>query len=94
MTTPSSADKLALLRAVSRSFYVSIRLLPRPLREPVAAAYLLARATDTIADTAQLARSSAPVTNDHAEARPKTRSYRAAGADTSSVFSAWAISKI
>ena len=55
MTTPSSADKLALLRAVSRSFYVSIRLLPRPLREPVAAAYLLARATDTIADTAQLA---------------------------------------
>ena len=55
MTTPSSADKLALLRGVSRSFYVSIRLLPRPLREPVAAAYLLARATDTIADTAQLA---------------------------------------
>jgi farnesyl-diphosphate farnesyltransferase len=40
---------------VSRSFYVSIRLLPRPLREPVAAAYLLARATDTIADTTQLA---------------------------------------
>ncbi len=55
MTTLSSADKLALLRGVSRSFYVSIRLLPRPLREPVAAAYLLARATDTVADTTQLA---------------------------------------
>jgi farnesyl-diphosphate farnesyltransferase len=57
MTTPSTADKLALLRGVSRSFYVSIRLLPGPLQEPVAAAYLLARATDTIADTAQLAAS-------------------------------------
>lgn len=57
MTTLSTADKLALLRGVSRSFYVSIRLLPGPLREPVAAAYLLARATDTIADTAQLAAS-------------------------------------
>ena len=55
MTTLSPADKMALLRGVSRSFYVSIRLLPAPLREPVAAAYLLARATDTIADTAQLA---------------------------------------
>jgi len=53
-TPPSASDKLALLRGVSRSFYVSIRLLPGPLREPVAAAYLLARATDTIADTTQL----------------------------------------
>lgn len=58
MTATTPADKparqLALLRGVSRSFYVSIRLLPGPLREPIAAAYLLARATDTIADTAQL----------------------------------------
>lgn len=44
----------ALLRAVSRSFYLSIRLLPAPLRRPIAAAYLLARATDTVADTAAL----------------------------------------
>ena len=29
--------------------------LPRPLREPVSLAYLLARATDTIADTAEIA---------------------------------------
>ncbi|MEO7390593.1 MAG: squalene/phytoene synthase family protein [Ramlibacter sp.] len=43
-----------LLRGVSRSFYLSIRLLPRSLREPVSVAYLLARATDTIADTATL----------------------------------------
>jgi farnesyl-diphosphate farnesyltransferase len=41
----------SILRDVSRSFYVSIRLLPRRLREPVKLAYLFARATDTIADT-------------------------------------------
>jgi farnesyl-diphosphate farnesyltransferase len=41
----------SLLREVSRSFYLSIRLLPPGLREPVGLAYLLARATDTIADT-------------------------------------------
>ena len=39
-----------LLKNVARSFYLSIRLLPSSLREPVALAYLLARASDTIAD--------------------------------------------
>jgi farnesyl-diphosphate farnesyltransferase len=43
-----------ILRTVSRSFYISIRFLPRRLREPVGLAYLLARATDTVADTAQI----------------------------------------
>lgn len=42
----------AILKSVSRSFYLTIRFLPRPLREPIGLAYLLARATDTIADTA------------------------------------------
>ncbi len=42
-----------LLRSVSRSFYLSIRLLPLKLRDPIGLAYLLARATDTIADTAE-----------------------------------------
>jgi farnesyl-diphosphate farnesyltransferase len=41
-----------LLASVSRSFYLSIRLLPRKLRTPVGLAYLLARASDTIADSA------------------------------------------
>lgn len=50
-SAPFTPDKLALLRGVSRSFYLSIRLLPQALREPVAVAYLLARATDTLADT-------------------------------------------
>ena len=44
----------AILKSVSRSFYLSIKFLPRPLREPVSLAYLLARATDTIADTAAI----------------------------------------
>lgn len=52
-----SGDKTdaAILRSVSRSFYLSIRILPPRLREPVALAYLLARSTDTVADTAQIA---------------------------------------
>lgn len=41
---------LALLKAVSRSFYLSIRFLPKPMRGGVAVGYLLARATDTVAD--------------------------------------------
>jgi farnesyl-diphosphate farnesyltransferase len=40
-----------VLRSVSRSFYLSLRILPKPLRDPLSLAYLLARATDTIADT-------------------------------------------
>lgn len=45
-----SASHLALLKSVSRSFYLSIRFLPREMREPVALGYLLARLTDTLAD--------------------------------------------
>jgi farnesyl-diphosphate farnesyltransferase len=47
----------ALLRSVSRSFYLSVRFLPAQLREPIALAYLLARTTDTVADAAQISRS-------------------------------------
>jgi farnesyl-diphosphate farnesyltransferase len=39
-----------ILRRTARSFHLTIRLLPRAVREEVALAYLLARATDTIAD--------------------------------------------
>jgi len=46
-----------LLRRTSRSFYLTIRLLPRAVRGEVALAYLLARATDTIADTSAAAES-------------------------------------
>jgi farnesyl-diphosphate farnesyltransferase len=40
-----------LLRDVSRSFYLTLRVLPRRVRSQIGIAYLLARATDTIADT-------------------------------------------
>ena len=40
-----------VLRRTSRTFYLSLAILPRPLREPVGLAYLLARATDSVADT-------------------------------------------
>ena len=47
-----SLELLPLLKRVSRAFYLSIRVLPEPVRRPVGLAYLLARAADTIADTA------------------------------------------
>ena len=40
-----------LLKEVSRSFYLTLRLLPGAIRPQISLAYLLARATDTIADT-------------------------------------------
>jgi farnesyl-diphosphate farnesyltransferase len=40
-----------LLKGVSRSFYLTLRVLPARMRTPVGLAYLLARAADTIADT-------------------------------------------
>ena len=43
-----------ILKSVSRSFYLTIRVLPHDMRQPVAVAYLLARAADTIADTRAL----------------------------------------
>jgi len=42
-----------LLKAVSRSFYLSLRFLPEGLREPLGLAYLLARTSDTIADASE-----------------------------------------
>jgi farnesyl-diphosphate farnesyltransferase len=48
---PVSTLRGSILASVSRSFYLSIRLLPKKLRDPVSLGYLLARASDTIADT-------------------------------------------
>jgi farnesyl-diphosphate farnesyltransferase len=48
-----SASQLnySLLRSVSRSFYLTLRVLPAAVRPQIGLAYLLARTTDTIADT-------------------------------------------
>jgi farnesyl-diphosphate farnesyltransferase len=52
MQNPDRAVLLGpLLKGVSRSFYLTLRVLPAGMRDPVALAYLLARAADTIADT-------------------------------------------
>jgi farnesyl-diphosphate farnesyltransferase len=40
-----------LLRETSRSFYLTLRVLPAAVRPQIGLAYLLARTTDTIADT-------------------------------------------
>ena len=40
-----------LLRDVSRSFYKTLAILPGSIRPQISLAYLLARTTDTIADT-------------------------------------------
>ena len=47
----ASRDLDRLLRSVSRSFYLTLRVAPRPLRRQLAVAYLFCRAADTIADT-------------------------------------------
>jgi farnesyl-diphosphate farnesyltransferase len=44
----------SVLKGVSRSFYLSLRLLPAPMRGAASLAYLLARASDTIADTERI----------------------------------------
>ena len=52
--TPGSLRALRidwpLLKRVSRSFYLTLRLLPGQIRESIALAYLLARLSDTLAD--------------------------------------------
>ena len=41
-----------VLKGVSRSFYLTLRLLPQPMRRAASLGYLLARTSDTLADTA------------------------------------------
>jgi farnesyl-diphosphate farnesyltransferase len=52
MRNPARALLLGpLLKGVSRSFYLTLSVLPAGMRDPIGLAYLLARAADTIADT-------------------------------------------
>lgn len=50
MTTPRWLLR-DLLRQVSRSFYLTLKVLPSDVRDQIGLAYLFARAADTIADT-------------------------------------------
>lgn len=46
-------DLNEILKSVSRSFYLSLRFLPKGFREPTSVGYLLARLSDTIADAGE-----------------------------------------
>ena len=53
----SPSDRLLLgdvLKSVSRSFYLTLAILPQAVRAQIGLAYLFARAADTIADTGDL----------------------------------------
>lgn len=53
----SSSDRVLLgdvLKSVSRSFYLTLAILPQAVRGQIGLAYLFARAADTIADTGEL----------------------------------------
>jgi farnesyl-diphosphate farnesyltransferase len=58
-------EQRQVLSRVSRSFDLSIRLLPSALQAPVAIGYLLARATDTVADTSALPLAERKILLDH-----------------------------
>jgi len=53
----SASDRVLLgdvLKRVSRSFYLTLAILPQAVRSQIGLAYLFARAADTIADTGEL----------------------------------------
>ena len=52
-TLKTSPIDWPLLKRVSRSFYLTLRFLPSPVRESIALAYLVARLSDTLADGAE-----------------------------------------
>ena len=51
MSGSATMDDGEILQRTSRTFALSMQMLPRAMREPVEVAYLLARTADTIADT-------------------------------------------
>ena len=53
-STLSDPSSQLLLKRVSRSFYLSLRVLPARMRHPASLGYLIARAADTIADESSL----------------------------------------
>jgi farnesyl-diphosphate farnesyltransferase len=55
MSVALNKPLVELLEATSRSFYLTLRVLPASIRPQIGLAYLLARTTDTIADTAIVA---------------------------------------
>ncbi len=54
MTVSKDKNELQeILKSVSRSFYLSMVFLPKKMRSPISLAYMLARASDSVADSSQ-----------------------------------------
>ena len=51
ITAPSRSLLRDVLKQVSRSFYLTLIVVPRCVRDQIGLSYLFARAADTIADT-------------------------------------------
>src|SRR6185436_18294633 len=51
MSSAPNKSPMDLLKEVSRSFYLTLRVLPGSIRRQIGLTYLLARTSDTIADT-------------------------------------------
>jgi farnesyl-diphosphate farnesyltransferase len=80
-----------VLKAVSRSFYLTLRILPGNVRPQIGLAYLLARTTDTIADTELI-----PVSNRLAALEELRRRIEGAAANeskTKEIFSELAVAQ-
>jgi farnesyl-diphosphate farnesyltransferase len=75
----------ALLKGVSRSFYLTLRILPGPVRESIALAYLVARLSDTLADGA-----STDAERQLLARRGEVESWLAASPDRREIESVWA----
>lgn len=73
-----------LLKAVSRSFYLTLRLLPGPVRESIALAYLLARISDTQADGADT-----PAEHELLRREPEIRGWLEASPDRVEIERVW-----
>ena len=76
--TPRAAG--AMVKAVARSFALSVQILPERVRWPVTLAYLLARASDAVADSVELAPEAAPNAPSRAPALEVLRQAIAAAA--------------
>ncbi len=73
-----------LLKAVSRSFYLTLRLLPAPVRESIALAYLLARISDTQADGADT-----PAEHELLRREEEIRGWLSASPDRTEIEQVW-----
>jgi farnesyl-diphosphate farnesyltransferase len=81
----NSSFDWTLLKSVSRSFYLTLRILPGPVRESIALAYLVARVSDTLADGA-----GTDAERELLARRGEIESWLAASPDRREIESVWA----